>query len=50
VAASAAATLEVNFVNEGPGARAGTVEGANAAAMAASGVDTSTVNKGLGLK
>jgi EpsD family peptidyl-prolyl cis-trans isomerase len=50
VAASAVANVEFNLVNEGPGARAGTVEGADVAAMAASGVDTSTVNKGLGLK
>lgn len=47
VAASAAAGLETKSVNEAPGASAGT-EGA--ASQPAGGIDTSTVNKGLGLK
>jgi EpsD family peptidyl-prolyl cis-trans isomerase len=50
VAASAAATLESITVNARPGAHAATFEATDAAAQAASGVDTSTVNKGLGLK
>lgn len=50
VAASAAATLDVKPVNEGPGANAGTNNAADGAAKPASDIDASTVNKGLGLK
>lgn len=52
VAASAAATLDTKPVNEGPGANAGmnTAADVAAAAKAASNVDATIVNKGLGLK
>lgn len=49
VAASAAA-LEIKPVNDSAGARAAPVDAFDAAAKPASGVDASTVNKGLGLK
>lgn len=51
VAASAAATLDNQPVNEGPGANAGIKDtAADAAANLARSIDATTVNKGLGLK
>jgi EpsD family peptidyl-prolyl cis-trans isomerase len=50
VAASAAATIESKSVNDSKAARAAPVEAVDAAAAPASGIDASTVNKGLGLK
>ena len=50
VAASAAALLDNKPVNEAPAARAASLEAFDAVAKPASGVDASTVNKGLGLK
>jgi EpsD family peptidyl-prolyl cis-trans isomerase len=50
VAASAAATLDPKAVNEAPGTRAAASETRDAPAAAASGIDATTVNKGLGLK
>jgi EpsD family peptidyl-prolyl cis-trans isomerase len=50
VAASAAAQLETKPVNEAAGANAAMNIAADAAAKAASGIDATTVNKGLGLK
>ena len=50
VAASAAATLEAKPVNEAPGANAAINTAVEAAAASASGIDATTVNKGLGLK
>lgn len=55
VAASAAATLDTNAINEGLGLKTGAkaasaVEAADASVKAASGVDAATISKGLGLK
>jgi EpsD family peptidyl-prolyl cis-trans isomerase len=50
VAASAAAPLETKPVNEAAGANAAINVTADAAGKAASGIDATTVNKGLGLK
>jgi hypothetical protein len=50
VAASAAATLDPKAVNEAPGTRAAATETRDAPAAAASAIDATTVNKGLGLK
>ena len=50
VAASAAAQLETKPVNEAAGANAAMNITAGAAVSAASGIDATTVNKGLGLK
>ncbi len=50
VAASAAATLNALPVNEGPDTSAGSNRAAEAAGTPASGIDATTVNKGLGLK
>lgn len=50
VAASAAATLDTKSVNEAPGGNAGMNTAVEGAAKPASGIDVTTVNKGLGLK
>ena len=55
VAASAAATLDTKFITDGLGIKAGTgaasaAEAADAAVKPSSGVDASSITKGLGLK